>query len=427
MQKLTDLDLEKTILGCIVFDNDILVEIIDKINPEYFSLKTNQLLYSIMCDLYNNNEPIDLITINQKSMGKGIDTKYVVSLSDGIITSKVAIHHSKILHDLYIKRQVLEFNHEIKDKIDNGGDAGELLSEMVDIAFRLSSGRSDNVKPLKKVMKASISQIEQSNGNKGITGIRTNLTDIDALLCGLKPKLYILAGRPGTGKTAFALNVAINAGLENKKVLIFELEMPDEEIGIRMLASETGTNTQMLENGFVKDDSWPKILGKVSDMAETDVFVDDSGTQTDIDIWTKAKRHKIKYGLDLVIVDYLQLVTSAKKVNSRQLEIGEISRNFKKMVKDLNVPVIALAQLSRACEIEKRQPRLSDLRESGDIEQDADVVCFLDHPHSRDDEEPESTMCAIFAKHRGGKKGYVELHWKPETTKFSDAYQPVRG
>jgi replicative DNA helicase len=195
--------------------------------------------------------------------------------------------------------------------------------------------------------------------------------------------------------------------------------MPDEEVGIRMISGEAKIDNQLLENGQVKDTEWSKMSAACSLLSKADIYIDDAADQTDMDIWTKAKRHKIKYGLDIVIIDYLQLVKSSKKLIRRE-EIEEISRNFKKMSKDLEVPVLCLAQLSRACEQEKRKPRLSDLRESGGIEQDADVVIFTHHPHSIDTSEPEDVIEAIFAKHRGGPKGIVKLNWTPEYTKFSD-------
>jgi replicative DNA helicase len=226
----------------------------------------------------------------------------------------------------------------------------------------------------------------------------------------------VIAGRPGYGKTALALNIAANCG----SALIFSIEMPDEEIGVRFLASDGRINTQGLENGHIKDHHWGKLMFSCGRLSKSNIYIDDMAYQTDLDIWTKAKRHKMKQGLDLIIIDYIQLVKSAKKCDGRRLELEEISRNFKMMSKDLSVPVIALAQLSRKCVDEKRRPRLSDLREAGGIEQDADVVGMLHHPYSIKETEPEELMEFIFCKHRGGPTGKIKLRFEKEFVKFSD-------
>ena len=420
MNPLIDLNIEKNILGCIIVDNEILIDILDKIKTDYFSCESNKVIFNKMVELQLDNQPIDLLTLYESLKSKKIPVNYIGGLADDVVSAKSAIHYVKILHDLYIKRQLIAWSHGVMERMESGDNVDILLGDMMDEAFSLSSSKENNVKSMNKIIKSAVSQIENAHNNKGIIGVSSGLVDVDKLLCGFKPKLYILAGRPGTGKTALANNIATNAGYDGKKILMFSLEMPEEEIGIRMLASEANIDTQQLENGMVKESEWGKLMTKCGLLSESNIFVDDSGSQTDLDIWTKAKRHKAKHGLDIIIVDYLQLVTSAKQVKSRQLEIGEISRNFKKISKDLDVPVLALAQLSRAPEQEKRKPRLSDLRESGDIEQDADVVMFLHHPYSIDQNKPENVMEAIFAKHRGGKKGYVELNWRPDITKFSN-------
>lgn len=419
MIDLTNRQIEKDLLGIILFNNAVMLDIVDKVLPEYFSIQTYNLIYTTMRDMYVNQQPIDLMTLAEELKGKNVSPIHLCELPDGIFTDKFAIKYTGIIKGLYIKRQIIAYGKDLVDQVNSGVDAEELCSGMIDKALNLNYSKTDNIKHIKAVLHTTIKQIEGAYSNKGINGIESGLVDIDRILCGFKPKLYVLAGRPGTGKTAMANNIAISGGLKGNKALIFSLEMPDEEVGIRMISGEAKINNQLLENGHVKDSEWPKMQKACELLSKADIYIDDSADQTDMDIWTKAKRHKLKHGLDIVIIDYLQLVKSSKKLIRRE-EIEEISRNFKKMSKDLNVPVLCLAQLSRACEQEKRKPRLSDLRESGGIEQDADVVIFTHHPHSIDASKPEDVIEAIFAKHRGGPKGIVELNWTPEYTKFSD-------
>lgn len=420
MIELTNRQIEKDILGIILFNNTVMLDITDKLLPDYFSINTYEVIYTTMLDMYMEQQPIDLMTLSEELKGKGVSPVHVCELPDGIFTDRFAIKYAGILKDLYIKRQILAYGQDLIDQINSGVDSEDLCSGMIDKALNLNYSKADNIKHIKTILHKTTKQIEAAYNNKGINGIESGLSDVDRIICGFKAKFYLLAGRPGTGKTAMATNIAVNGGIKKHKPLIFSLEMPDEEIGTRMISGEARIDNQLLENGHVKDREWPKMMEACGLLSSTDIYIDDSADQTDMDIWTKAKRHKAKHGLGMVIIDYLQLVRSAKKFNSRREELEEISRNCKKMSKDLEVPVIALAQLSRACEQEKRKPRLSDLREAGGLEQDADVVIFTHHPHSIDTREPEDVIEVIFAKHRGGPKGIVKVNWTPTYTKFSD-------
>lgn len=415
----TDLECEKHILGCVVFDNEILVDIMDKMKPDYFFAESNKLIYENMVDMFMDKKPIDLISLHDALKGSGIPVEYIAGLADEVATAQTAKYHCKILKDIHIKRQLMVLTNDISNKIKEGEKSDILLTQIMDTAFNLSSSSDDKIMHIKKVVKKAADEIEKAYNNKGLSGVSSGLKDLDDVLHGFKPKLYILAGRPGTGKTALATNIAINAAFKGSNILIFSLEMPHEEVGNRMIASEAEINTQHLDNGIIRENDWDKLMVNCGRLSELNLYIDDSADQTDIDIWTKAKRHKTKHGLDMIIVDYLQLVRTVKNMSRRE-ELEEISRNFKKMSKDLSVPVLALAQLSRACEQEKRKPRLSDLREAGGIEQDADVCIFLHYPKSLDDKVDENTMEALIPKHRGGPKGIKRLNWRPDITRFSD-------
>lgn len=411
----TNIEAERDILGSVIVDNNILNDLMDILSPDYFHSESFKTIYETMVDLYSNKSPVDLITLREALKGKSIPTETIFHLADNISMPSRAKGYVSILKDAYIKRQLIYFTNEITERIDNGLQADKILSLMVDKGFELSSPIEDNIKPLKTIIKKSINQIEAAYENKGVVGLETGLK-LDNVLHGLKNKFYILAGRPGTGKTALCLNIATQN--KDANVLIFELEMPDEEIGIRMLGSNAGLNTQSLENGHVKDDCWPKLVRACENLNTSKIYIDDSSTQTDKGIWAKCKRHKSKYGLDLVIIDYLQLMKSGTQKGKRWEELGEISRSLKRLSKE--VPVIALAQLSRECEKQKRRPVLSDLRECGDIEQDADVIIFTHSPHVIDENMPEDLIEAIVGKHRGGPTGFVKLRFEKETVTFKD-------
>ncbi len=416
-----NIEAEIGILGSFLLDNDFITDIADQIKADYFYSEANKLIFETMMEMHFDKAVIDSITLYDKLKSSDIPVTYIADLTDNLVYAKLARPYVKILHDLYYKRELMVLSETINQDIKEDKKADDIVSSIMDKVFSLSTDEEGKIVSLKQTLLSTTKQIEAAHNNKGMSGVPTGLTELDGILCGLKNRYYILAARPGLGKSAMANCVSIACGRDKKKALIFSLEMPKEEIGIRMIASEGSINTHHMENGNVRGDGWDKMTMAMGELSDFQIFIDDSASQTDMSIWTKARRHKAKHGLDLIVIDYIQLMKSAKKVNNREQEIAEISRNLKKMSKDLKIPVLALAQLSRECEKEKRRPRLSDLRESGSIEQDADVVMFLHRPYDYDQNEPENQMEVLISKHRGGKRGVVRIDWKPEYTKFHDA------
>lgn len=415
-----NLEAEIKILGSFLLDNDFITDIADQIKADYFYSPANKLIFETMMEMHFDKTVIDIITLCDKLKTSNIPVSYIAELTLDVVYAKLARPYVKILHDLYYKRELMILSETISQDIKDDNKVDDIVSSIMDKVFSLATDEEGKIVTIKQTLSATISQIEAAYENKGMSGVPTGLIELDEILCGLKGRYYVLAARPGLGKSAMANCVSIACGVDKKKALIFSLEMPKEEIGVRMLASEGNINTHNLENGNVRDDDWPKMMKAAGDLSDLQIFIDDSASQTDMSIWTKARRHKAKHGLDIIIIDYIQLMKSAKKTNNREQEIAEISRNLKKMSKDLKIPVLALAQLSRECEKEKRKPRLSDLRESGSIEQDADVVMFLHRPYDYDESKPKNIVEVLIAKHRGGRKGIVRVDWKPEYTKFRD-------
>jgi replicative DNA helicase len=334
-------------------------------------------------------------------------------------TGNFAKHYAEIIKVESDKRKVMTLGHQLIQDIQDGKDIKGIISQATDDIFGFTVETS---KPthIKESIKASISHIEAAYGSDGVVGIPSGLKDLDGVLGGFKDKFYVLAARPGLGKSALAKCVSTAGGREGKNILVFSIEMPKEELGTRYLSGEALINSRDLENGKLKDNHWSKLFMAADNLSKMPIYIDDNPRQTEIDIWSKARHHKVKHGLDMVIVDYLQLIGCSRNTQSREQEVAHISKTFKGMQMDLGVPVICLAQLSRECEKHKRAPILSDLRESGAIEQDADVVLFLHHPWKYNKDMPKTLVEAIVEKHRGGPTGYVDLYWEAEFTNFKN-------
>ena len=426
-----DIEAEQAVLGSMLTDPDAVSSSIEKLKEEDFYREDNKAIYSAMYNLYNRAEPIDLITVKSEleTMGKldkigGIE--YLATLPDKVPTTANANKYIKIVEEKSTLRKLIKTANEI---VELGYDPTEEVEDIIDGAekkiFNLIQDKSQKgYTEIKDILVDSFNELEALyNRKQHITGVPTGFADLDYRTAGLHGSEFILiAARPAMGKSAFVLNIATHAAVKAKvPVAIFSLEMSKEQMVNRILCSEAMVDSNKVRTGRLEEEDWAKLAGAIGPLSEAGIYIDDTPGISIMEIRTRCRKLKLEKNIGLVIIDYLQLVQgSNKRMGSREQEIAEISRSLKILAKELNVPVIALSQLSRA--VEQRpdhRPMLSDLRESGSIEQDADIVMFL----YRDDyynEESEKKNIAevIIAKQRSGSTGTVDLMWLGNYTKF---------
>ena len=427
-----DLDAEQAVIGSMLTDKEAVTNSIEVLKEEDFYREDNRLIYSAMTNLYNRAEPIDLITVKAEleSMGKfdkvgGIE--YLAELPEKVPTTANAIKYIKIVEEKSILRNLIKTANEI---IELGYDPTEEVEDIMEGAekkiFNLMQDKNQKgYVPIKDILVDSFAQLEELyNRKQHITGVPTGFTDLDYRTAGLHgSELILVAARPAMGKSAFALNIATNAALKaNVPVAIFSLEMSKEQLVNRILCSEAMVDSNKVRTGKLEDEDWSKLAESIGPLSDSGIFIDDTPGISVMEIRAKCRKLKLEKNIGLVVIDYLQLVQGSNKRNnsSREQEIAEISRSLKILAKELNVPVIALSQLSRA--VEQRpdhRPMLADLRESGSIEQDADIVMFLYRDdYYNEDSEKKNIAEVIIAKHRGGSTGKVDLGWLGSYTKF---------
>ena len=426
------MEAEQSILGGILINNDAMNQIMDILSAECFYREAHMHLYQGMVDLYNNNEPIDLITLSQHLTEKnqidkagGID--YLTSLVDAISTSAGITYHAEIVRDLYVRRQLLSQCSIISEScLQNWQGTDELLDQAEQAVFNIAEEKSgDGFISMDNIVKDSFKKLESVAEHDGfVTGVPTDFTEFDRYTAGLQPSdLIIIAGRPSMGKTALALNIGYNAAAKtNKGVAVFSLEMSKMQLGMRLLGFEAQINATKLRTGTLRDKDWMRLTEAANHLSELPIFIDDNSGLTVLDMKARCRRLLKKSDLTLVIVDYIQLIQGRRSAESRQIEISEISRSLKALAKDLNVPVIALSQLNRKVEDRpNKRPQLADLRESGAIEQDADVIAFIyrDEMYNKT-EENRNIADIILAKQRNGPTGYFKLTFQQEYTRFRD-------
>ncbi|MBW2027567.1 MAG: replicative DNA helicase [Deltaproteobacteria bacterium] len=422
---------EQAVLASILINNDAMNHVMDILSPDDFYREPHIYLFQGMVDLYNNNEPIDLITLSQylskkKLLEKSGGNDYLASLVDAVSTSAGVVYHARIVRDLSVRRKLIHQCSAISDACFQDWHETESLLDMAEQSiFGIAEEKvGEGFSTLNDVVKESFKRLESVAEHEGfVTGVPTDFHDFDQLTAGLQPTdLIIIAGRPSMGKTALALNIGYNAAAKTKKgVAIFSLEMSKLHLGMRLLGFHAGINATKLRTGFLKDTDWMKLTESANSLSELPVYIDDDSGLSVLEMKAKCRRLMKKQDLCLVVIDYLQLIQGRQSAESRQLEISEISRSLKALAKDLNVPVLALSQLNRKVEDRpNKRPQLSDLRESGAIEQDADVIAFIyrDEVYHPSTEENRNVAEIILAKQRNGPTGYFKLYFDKEYTRF---------
>ena len=426
-----DVEAEQAVLGSMLTDKDAVISAIEVLKEDDFYRTDNKSIYEAILNLYNRAEPIDIITVKAEleSLGKfeqvgGLE--YLASLPDKVPTTANAMKYIKIVEEKSTLRNLIKTANEI---IELGYDPTEDVSDIMEGAEKkifniMQNNDKKSYSPIKDILVDSFTQLEELyNRKQHITGVPSGFTELDYKTAGFHGSdLVLIAARPAMGKSAFALNIATNAAVRgNVPVVIFSLEMSKEQMVNRILCSEAMVDSNKVRTGKLEEDDWTKLAGSIGPLSDAEIYIDDTPGISVMEIRAKCRKLKLEKNIGMVVIDYLQLVQGSNKRNgSREQEISEISRSLKILAKELNVPVIALSQLSRA--VEQRpdhRPMLSDLRESGAIEQDADIVMFLyrDDYYNKDSEKKDIAE-VIIAKHRGGSLGTIELLWLGSYTKF---------
>lgn len=419
-----DIELEKSVLGAVLIDPDAIVKVMDLLTSESFYQQSHQLIFEAMRELYDKREPIDVVTLSnklkqQKKLTQAGGTSAITGLSNFISTAANVESYAKLIAQYAVKRRLITLAGEISEQaFDEGKSSQDLLDLAEKRIFNVTaSQRSTSFIPLKDTLVESFERLDELQRSGGeLRGIATGFADLDRMLAGMqKSNLIILAARPGMGKTALSLNITHNAVVNDKrKVGFFSLEMSKEELVDRLLVAQADIDAWKLKTGRLDQQDFLRLSDAMGVLAEADLFIDDTPGMSIFEMRTKARRLKAEHNVDLILVDYLQLAHGETKDNRVQ-EVSEISQGLKNLARELRIPVLALSQLSRAIENRgEKNPQLSDLRESGAIEQDADVVMFL----YRKDEDIRESVSLKIAKHRNGPLGEVELFFRGDRIRF---------
>lgn len=427
-----NLEAEQSVLGAILLDNEALPKVIELLSPSDFYRDSHRKIFNAMEDQFNKGQTIDLVTlsdylerINELDATGGIS--YLSTLVSQVPTAANVRYHARIIKEKALIRALLKSTTDIAAKVyESPLEADELVDYAERTIFEIADKRTKtSFSTLKEVIKSSFEMIEKLYDKKGaITGAPSGFPDLDEMTTGFQPgDLVIIGGRPSMGKTAFGLNIAQRVGLDMKEpVAVFSLEMSKEQLALRMLCSEAMVDSNSVRKGFVRKEDWNKLTSAAGRLAEAPIFIDDSSNITVLEMRAKARRLKMEHGgISLIVVDYLQLMKGRGNFERREQEISEISRSLKGLAKELHVPVIALSQLNRMVEARQdRRPTLADLRESGAIEQDADVIMFLyrDEVYNKNNTSNKGLAEIIISKQRNGPTGTIKLTFLASSTRF---------
>lgn len=425
-----NLEAERSTLGAMFLEKDAIYRAMEIIKPEDFYKDGHALIYQVVLDLTNKGEPVDLVTVTEElrqreALEKVGGITYLTELANTVPTAAHVEYYARIIEEKALLRNLI---HAATEIVGMGYDGQEEVEKILDEAekkiFSIANRRAGRtIVSLKNILIEAFEQIEKLYESHGaVTGVPTGFSDLDRFTAGLQPSdLIILAARPSMGKTTFALNIAENAAAHLQiPVAVFSLEMSKEQLAMKLLCAEAGVDNQRIRTGNLAEEDWPRLSHALGRLSEAKMFIDDSPNVSALEIRAKARRIQAEYGLGLIVIDYLQLMQGRGRTESRQQEVSEISRSLKALARELSVPVLALSQLSRAVEMrQNKRPSLADLRESGSLEQDADLVCFL---YREDYYEPETEKKGIteliIAKHRNGPIGTIDLLFQKEFSKF---------
>lgn len=423
---------EMSVLGAMFLDNGGISEAINIVKADDFYIERHKEMFIAITELYNLGKPVDIVTLPQQltlrgSLEKTGGIAFVLEVANFVPTSRNIVHYSKIVAEKAILRKLIKISDEISERCYRGEDEAETIlgaaeQSLIDLTRDKEKGGPVHIR---KYLGESVDTlVKLAENRKDVTGIPTGFIDVDKRTAGLHgSELILIAARPGMGKTSFALNIAQNVATNAKvPVAVFNLEMPGIQLANRILASEAMISSEALKKGNIKESDWDKIAAAVDFLSNSELYIDDSSSSTISEIGARCRKLKLEKNIGLVVIDYIQLMSTNRRDGNRQLEISEISRSLKILAKDLDIPIIALSQLNRSADKrDNKEPVLSDLRESGAIEQDADMVMFLyrEGYYNPETEEPNKAKC-IFAKHRNGEIGYEYLTWLGEYTKFSN-------
>jgi replicative DNA helicase len=427
-----NLEAEQSVLGSILLDNEAAYQVAEILQEKDFYRENHRQIFAAILSLLDRDEPADLVTLTNELKQKGDlaqvgGISYLAQIVEAVPTSANIEYYAKIVKDKAILREVIQASTEIvTSAYQESQDIAEFLDKAEQVIFQVSESREKGgLTPISTVLKSSFKQIEQNYERKElITGLATGFKDLDKLTAGLQPSdLIIVAGRPSMGKTSFCLNIAEHVALKEKEtVAIFSLEMAREQLASRLLCSMSRIDSSRLRSGFIDEVEWMRLTDAAGLLSDSRIFIDDMSQANVFEMRAKARRLKAAKGLGLVIVDYLQLMKGAGKIESREREISEISRSLKAMAKELNVPVIALSQLNRGVESRTdKRPMMSDLRESGAIEQDADIIGFIYRDEVYNRESPDQGIAEFnVVKHRNGAIDMVRLSFLAKYTRFEN-------